>query len=85
MGMIFTTTNKDITEEIQFRIPAIDILATRKLVRNFSVIGRVNAQILQNHISVGLKWTNPLSKRIFFSLSDEIAFWAGILKQKDLI
>jgi hypothetical protein len=80
LGMLFTTTHRDITEEVQFRIPAIDVNARKRLTKNFSLTARLTSQILQNHLALGLTWTNPLSRRVFFSVNDDIAFWEGWLK-----
>jgi hypothetical protein len=79
-GMLFTTTHKDVTEEIQFRIPSIDVHATKKITKNIYLTGRVNAQILQNHFSAGFRWNLPVTTRTTFGITNEVGYWFGSLK-----
>lgn len=79
-GMIFTTTNKEVTEEKHFRIPAFDFNSTLKVAGEFNFSGRIQSQIIQNHVAIGVHWVHPLSERVSIGLSDDIAFWAGKLK-----
>lgn len=80
IGFISTTTPQDITEEVIVRAPAGDFRALRKIGSNFNLEGRVLFQFVQNHFSLGLKWTKKLSNRVYFSAGDDVAFWHGKLE-----
>ena len=79
LGIIFTTTPQEVTEETRLRIPAIDFQILRRLKRNMHLTGRLNAQVLQNHVSLGIRWVHPLSEKVGFALGDDVGFWAGYL------
>jgi len=80
IGLTSFTTPRDVTEEVRIRAPSIDFHALRKISGSFYLDGRVLSQVLQNHVSVGLRWARPLSNRISFSVGDDAAFWFGFLK-----
>jgi hypothetical protein len=78
-GILFSTTHPDITEEFQFRIPAIDIHATRKIYRSLFGNASINSQILQNHFLAGLKLIFARHSKLCMSIEDNFAFWQGKL------
>ena len=77
IGFTATTMNRDITEEAHFRLPAIDWHVLRKLAGKFYLDGHVNAQVLQNMVSLGPRWATPLSDRLSLSLGNDVAYWFG--------
>lgn len=80
IGFISTTTPEDITEEARVRAPAGDWHILRKLNNHFNLEARVLFQIVQNHFSLGFKYSTKLNKHIYFSAGDDVAFWFGKLE-----
>ncbi len=78
LGATFTTPPKELTEEVQVRAPAIDFHALYGLPSHFYLDGRVISQLLQNHISVGGRWTRSMGD---FSVGAgyDVAYWFGFL------
>ncbi|MDQ3278687.1 MAG: hypothetical protein M3Q06_10190, partial [Bacteroidota bacterium] len=77
IGITATTMNRDITEEAHFRLPAIDLHVLRNLGGKFYLDGRVNAQVLQNLVSLGPRWATSLNDRISMAVGNDVAYWFG--------
>jgi hypothetical protein len=80
IGILSTTTPKDITEEVHIRVPAADWHVLIKANEHFNVDGRILFQVLQNHLAAGIKYSTAFNKRIYFSAGDDVAYWFGYLK-----
>ena len=78
VGLIQVTPPKELTEEAWVRAPAFDLHALYGLPSNFSLDGRALSQVLQNHFSVGGRWTYPAGKWAF-GVGYDIAYWFGSL------
>jgi len=79
IGFSLLTTPEDITEEVHIRVPAIDFRVLRRLSNHLIAAGRINTQILQSQLLLGLYWTQPLSNKLFFSAGNNIGYWFGFL------
>jgi hypothetical protein len=79
IGFTMLTTPEDITEELRVRIPCGDFRLLRRLNDHFLIDNRVLFQVLQNHISTGLRFTLPINKQCYLSVGDDMAFWFGFL------
>lgn len=84
IGLTFTTMPYDITEEQHFRAPAIDYHFIKKLSERFYLDGRINAQIVQNQITIGPRWAKKLSDKVAISLGNDVGLWFGYLKLQGL-
>lgn len=82
VGLTLVTPAKEITEEVALRAPTFDLHALYGLPSNFYLDGRVLAQVLQNHFSVGGRWAHPMGK-FSFSLGYDVAWWFGALTTID--
>ena len=80
IGFTLLTTPEDITEEVRLRIPAGDFHMLTKLNNHFLIDTRIAFQILQNHISAGIRWVKPLRNNLYFSAGDDMGYWFGFLK-----
>ncbi|MES2733200.1 MAG: hypothetical protein V4714_15745 [Bacteroidota bacterium] len=80
IGLVFTTTPQDITEEVRVRVPAIDLHTLRNLNSHFYLDGQLKSQVIQNHLSIGIRWAHPITPRLSFSVGDDIGAWFGFLK-----
>ncbi len=80
IGFTLMTTPEDITEETRLRIPCGDFHVLRKLNTNFSLEGRLWFQVLQNHVSTGVRYSRPITNRLYMSAGNDMAFWFGFLK-----
>jgi hypothetical protein len=69
--------NRAITEEAHFRVPAADIHVLKKIAGKVYLDGRVNAQILQNLVSLGPRWATPLSPKLSLGLGNDVGYWFG--------
>jgi hypothetical protein len=79
LGFVTFTTPEDISEEVRVRIPAGDVHALRHLYKGIYLDGRLLAQGVQNHLSLGARWATRLSDKFTFSLGDDVAYWRGNL------
>lgn len=84
IGVVFTTTPPELTEEIRVSVPAIDLTIQRGLTNHLYVESRLQTQIIQNNLRVGLYWATPLTDRFFASVGYDVAGWAGALAIKDV-
>lgn len=80
LGFSFLTTPQDVTEEVRLRIPCGEFVAIRKISEKVQAQGRVSFQFLQNHLSAGIHYAAPISKRFYWSVGNDIGFWFGFLK-----
>ncbi len=79
LGVQFTTTPRDITEEVRIRVPAGDFHVLRNLNHNVYLDSRLLFQVLQNHGQVGVRWAHAISPKLSFSLGDDVTGWFGFL------
>jgi hypothetical protein len=77
LGATFTNIPDEVTEEARPRVPAGDLHLLRKINSKFAIDGRLNFQVIQNHISVGPRFIHVLNDRLSFSIGDDIAWWFG--------
>lgn len=80
LGFSFLTTPEDITEEVRLRIPCGEFSVLRKINNKLSADGKISFQFLQNHLSTGIQYVTPLSKKVYLSAGNDIGFWFGFLK-----
>jgi hypothetical protein len=79
VGLIQVQPAQEITEEVWVRAPAFDGHVLYGLPSNFSLDGRILSQVIQNHLSVGGRWTYPVGK-FGISVGYDIAYWFGFLE-----
>ncbi|MDB5240395.1 MAG: hypothetical protein JWP57_1020 [Spirosoma sp.] len=84
IGLIFTTTPPELTEEVRVSVPAIDAIIQHGISRRWFVVGRLQTQIVQSNLLVGVRWARPLTDRMFLSVGDDMTGWFGGLKVKDV-
>lgn len=80
LGVTFTTSPRDITEEIQISIPAGDLRVLRGLTNNLALTGQFTFQFLQNYGAVGLRYSRPIKGRFYASVGSEVGAWFGSLQ-----
>ena len=79
LGVSFLFTPEDITEEVQIAVPAIDFRALRKISDHLVAEGRINAQVVQNQLIMGLNYVAPISNHFYFSVGAGAGFWFGFI------
>ena len=84
IGLIFTSTPPELTEEVRVSVPAIDFNLQRGLSKRLFIVGRLQTQLVQSNLAVGLCWARPLSDRLFLSVGDDMTGWFGALTVKDV-
>lgn len=80
LGATFTSTPRDLTEEIQLSVPAGDLWVIHGLTNNLALTGRFTFQFLQNNLSAGLRYSFPISGRFYGSIGAEAGGWFGSLQ-----
>ncbi|CCH00724.1 hypothetical protein FAES_2715 [Fibrella aestuarina BUZ 2] len=80
LGVTFTTTPRDITEEVQLSVPAGDLVVLHGLTDNLALTGRFTFQFLQNNASAGLRYSFPIKGRFYGSIGAEAGAWFGSLQ-----
>jgi hypothetical protein len=79
VGISATTMPYEITEELHYRIPALEVQALRRIGGDFSLFGRASLQGIQNYFSVGPRWSGRLNKRVSLALGNDVAYWFGFV------
>lgn len=79
LGFVLTTMPQDITEEQHYRVPAIDFHVLKKVSKRLYLDGRINAQILQNMVSLGPRWATPITNKLSMAVGDDVAWWFGFI------
>lgn len=84
LGLVFTTTPPELTEEIRVSVPAIDLNFQRGLTKHLFFAGRLQTQIVQSNLSLGLRWAGPITDRLAMSAGFDVSGWGGALQIKDV-
>jgi hypothetical protein len=84
LGLIFTSTPPELTEEVRLSVPAIDFNLQKGLSKKLFLVGRVQTQFVQSNVGLGVRWATPLSDRMFLSVGDDMTGWFGSLQIKDV-
>lgn len=84
LGLIFTTTPPELTEEIRVSVPAVDLNFQRGLTKHLFFAGRFQTQFVQSNLSLGLKWARPITDRLAVSAGYDVSGWGGALQIKDV-
>ncbi|GAB3979969.1 hypothetical protein GCM10028806_46480 [Spirosoma terrae] len=84
IGAVFTTTPPELTEEVRVSVPAIDFHVQRGLTEHLFLVGRLQTQIVQSNLAVGLRWATPLTNRLHMAVGYDLTGWFGALKIKDV-
>lgn len=79
IGITATTMPYEITEELHYRIPAVDLHILRRLSPHWHADFRAGIQGIQNHFSIGPHWTKKLSDRTSLGVGDDLGFWFAFL------
>ena len=78
----FSKMPVDVVEEsASIRWPLFTLEAHYGLPENFILNGRINTQIITNHLLLGGKWVYAPYERLHVSVGDDLAYWFGKLKQ----
>ncbi|MBO0933719.1 hypothetical protein [Fibrella aquatilis] len=83
LGVTFTTSPRDITEQTQINVPAGDLIVLRGLTKNLALTGQLKFQFVQNNLMVGLRRTFPIKGRFYGSVGAGLGGWVGVLKLAD--
>ena len=78
-GFVTFATPVALTEEFPLRIPAGDVQLLRQVTGGLHLNSRLQIQILQNHLSIGVRWARKLNDRWNFSLGSDVGWFKGVL------
>lgn len=84
IGAVFTTTPPALTEEVRVSVPAFDYTIQRAVGKHVYLIGRIQTQIVQSNLGVGIRWATPLTDRLAVGAGYDVHGWFGALKVKDV-
>lgn len=79
LGFTNTTMPYDITEELHFRVPAVDVHWLKRVSTKLALDIRGSLQGFQNLVSVGPRWSTILSDRFSLALGNDFGYWFGFL------
>ena len=79
IGLTATTMPYEITEELHYRIPAVDLHLLRKMGRHLHADFRAGIQGIQNQFTLGPHWATKISHRMSVSVGDDVGFWFAFL------
>jgi len=78
IGLSLSPLPKEIVEEEMNQSPAADFQSRLGMPWGFSIDGRALVQVLQNHFSLGARWSHFFG-RFAVAIGDDIAWWFGFL------
>ncbi len=84
IGLVFTTTPPELTEEVRVSVPAVDFNIQRAFGKKFYMVGRIQTQFVQSNIGLGLRWATPITDRLSVSAGYDVTGWFGALLIKDV-
>lgn len=84
LGLVFTATPPEITEEVRVAIPAIDFNLQRGLSKHWYLAGRVQTQLVQSNVSLGPRWARSLTDRLYVGAGIDGVGWFGALAIKNV-
>lgn len=84
VGVVFTTTPPELTEEVRVSVPAIDFHIQRGLTKHLFLTSRLQTQFVQSNIGLGIRWATPLSNQFYLSAGYDVTGWLGALQIKDV-
>lgn len=84
IGLVFTTTPPELTEEVRVSVPAIDFNIQHGITKHLYLNGRVQTQFVQSNIGLGLRWSSQLTERLFIAPGIDATGWFGALLIKDV-
>lgn len=79
IGIVSTTMTHEVTEELRYRVPALDLHVIKKLGRQWLLDARLNSQAFQNQITLGPHWNKKLGEHLSMGIGNELGFWIGFM------
>jgi hypothetical protein len=79
IGIVSTTMTHEVTEELRYRVPAIDVHVIKKIGKQWLMDGRLNSQAFQNQVTLGPHWNKKLGEHLSMGLGNELGFWIGFM------
>lgn len=79
IGITATTMPYEITEELHYRVPALDVHTLKKINDHFLIDARGSLQVFQNLITIGPKWTTKITDRVSVAAGYDFGYWFGAL------
>jgi hypothetical protein len=79
IGVNATTMPYEITEELHYRLPALDMHHVQRLNKHFSLDARGNIQVVQNLFTLGPHWAMKLTDRVSVGAGYDFGYWFGNL------
>ncbi len=84
VGLIFTSTPPEITEEIRLLVPAIDLNLQKGLSKHWYLSGRLQTQILQSNLALGPRYATRVTDKLYAGLGIDAVGWFGALTIEDV-
>lgn len=79
IGFTNTTMPYDITEELHYRVPALDVHLVERLSPKLALDIRGSLQGFQNLITAGPRWSTELDERFSIAIGNDFGFWFGFV------
>lgn len=79
IGFISTTMPYDVTEELHYRVPAIDLRWIKRLSQKLALDVHGSVQVFQNLLTIGPRWATRLNDRWSIGIGNEVGYWFGVV------
>ena len=79
IGFTNTTMPYDITEEMHFRVPALDVNLLKRISPKLALSIHGSLQGIQNLITIGPRWSTILSERYSLAIGNDFGYWLGFI------
>lgn len=77
IGFTSTTMPYDVTEELHFRVPAVEARLLKRISKSLQVDARASIQVFQNLVTLGPRWVKQLNDRYSIGIGNDVGFWFG--------
>ena len=84
LGLVFTSTPPELTEETRISVPAIDFNLQRGVAKNLFIHSRIETQFVQSNLTLGVRWAKPVTSKFFIGAGYDVGGWFGALNIKDV-
>ena len=79
VGFTNTTLPYDITNDVHFRVPALDLHWLKRITPALAMDIRANVQVLQNLFTAGPRLAAVLGDRYSIAIGNDVGYWFGAI------
>lgn len=84
VGFTTTTMPYDVTEEIHYRVPALDFRLLKRISPKLALNFHAGVQVFQNLFTLGPRWSTILGERYSIAIGNDVGYWFGNLNLESI-